>query len=150
MHANYNPEQSSTTKLDRHIVWGYLIFTQIAFGDKKVNLIATDMNEDCMKKFCKTLGEYTVKMINYGEKINDRGDRKKHKSYVTHTNCYICKEKFEHMDDKESVVELEIIVITQANIVVMHTVNKKWIKKKHYNLIAQTLNFIKKSLRKIC
>ena len=42
-----------------------------------------------------------MKIINF-EKKKEMTELKEeeHKSYLTHTNCYKCKDKFEDMDDR--------------------------------------------------
>ena len=65
----YNtPEESSTTKINKHTPSGYSIFTHCSF-DKSKNKLNYYRGEDCMKKFYKDLREHATKIINYEKKI---------------------------------------------------------------------------------
>ena len=61
----------------------------------------------CMKKFCESLREHAMMIINF--------NKKKMKLLRI---CYICEEKFESKDLKD---KKEIIVIIQRNIEVLRT-----------------------------
>ena len=63
----YNPEESSTTEINKHTPSGYLLFTQCSF-DKTKNKLDYYRGDDCMKKFCKDLREHATKIINYEKK----------------------------------------------------------------------------------
>ena len=58
-----NPNESSTTEINKHIPSGYSLFTHCSF-DKTRNKINYYKGEDCMKKFCKDLREHATKIIN--------------------------------------------------------------------------------------
>ena len=62
-----NPNESSTTKINKHIPSGYSIFTCWSFDESK-NKLNYYRGDDCMKKFCKDLGENAIKIINYEKK----------------------------------------------------------------------------------
>ena len=62
-----NPEKSSTTKINKHTLPGYSIFTHCSFNKSK-NKLNYYRGEDCMKKFCKDLREHATKIINYEKK----------------------------------------------------------------------------------
>ena len=62
-----NPEKSSTTKINKHTLLGYSIFTHCSFNKSK-NKLNYYRGEDCMKKFCKDLREHATKIINYEKK----------------------------------------------------------------------------------
>ena len=62
-----NPEESSTTKINKHTPSGYSIFTHCSF-DKSKNKLNYYRGEDCMTKFCKDLREHATKIINYEKK----------------------------------------------------------------------------------
>ena len=62
-----NPEESSTTEINKHVPSGYSIFTHCAF-DKTRNNLNHYRGKDCMKKFCKDLREHATKIINYEKK----------------------------------------------------------------------------------
>ena len=65
--------------------------------------------KDCMKKFCESLREHAMKIINFKKK-------EQHESYENAKICYICKENFEkkYVKDKRY-LKLEIITIIQEN-----------------------------------
>ena len=62
-----NPEESSTTKINKHTPSGYSIFTHCSF-DKSKNKLNYYRGEDCMTKFCKDLREHATKIFNYEKK----------------------------------------------------------------------------------
>ena len=49
-----NPEESSTTEINKHTPSGYSLFTHCSF-DKTKNKLDYYRGEDCMKKFCLNL-----------------------------------------------------------------------------------------------
>ena len=57
-----NPEESSTTKINKHKASGYSIFTHCSF-DKAKNKLNYYRGEDCVKKFCKDLREHATRII---------------------------------------------------------------------------------------
>ena len=59
-----NPENSSTTKINKHTPSGYSLFTCCSFDTTK-NKLDYYRGEDCMKKFCEDLKEHATKIINY-------------------------------------------------------------------------------------
>ena len=62
-----NPNESSTTEINKHIASGYSIFTHCSFDQTK-NELNHYRGKDCMKKFCKDLREHATKIINYEKK----------------------------------------------------------------------------------
>ena len=62
-----NPEESSATEINKHVLSGYSIFTHCSF-DKTRNKLNNYRGKDCMKKFCKDLREHATKIINYEQK----------------------------------------------------------------------------------
>ena len=62
-----NPEESSTTKINKHKPSGYSIFTHCSF-DKSKNKLNYYRGEDCMKNFCKDLREHATIIINHEKK----------------------------------------------------------------------------------
>ena len=58
-----DPEKSSTTKINKHIVSGYSLFTCSSF-DTKERKLDCYRREDSLKKFCKDLKEHITKTIN--------------------------------------------------------------------------------------
>ena len=59
-----NPEELSTTKINKHTPSGYSIFTHCSF-DKSKSKLNYYRGEDCMTKLCKDLREHATKIINY-------------------------------------------------------------------------------------
>ena len=57
-----NPEELSTTEINKHTPSGYSLFTHCSF-DKTKNKLNYYRGKDCMKKFCKDLREHTTKII---------------------------------------------------------------------------------------
>ena len=94
-----NPEESSTTEINKHVPSGYSIFTHCSL-DKTRNKLNHYRSKDCMKKFCKDLREHATKIINYGKKkmIPLTTEEKIH--YNEQEICYICKEEFNKNDEK--------------------------------------------------
>ena len=62
-----NPQESSTTEINKHIPSGYSLFTHYSF-DKTKNKLDYYRGKDCMKKFCKDLRKRAIKIINYEKK----------------------------------------------------------------------------------
>ena len=71
-----NPEESSTTKINKHTPSGYSIFTHCSF-DKSKNKLNYYRGEDCMTKFCQDLREHATKIINYEKKRYDAVSKKR-------------------------------------------------------------------------
>ena len=88
-----NPEESSTTEINKHTTSGYSLFTHCSF-DKTKNKLDYCRGEDCMKKFCKDLREHATKIINYEKKDMIPLTKKEEKHYNKQKVCYICKKEF--------------------------------------------------------
>ena len=94
-----NPNESSTTKINKHTPSGYSIFTHCSF-DKSKNKLNYYRGKDCMKKFSKDLREHVSKIINY-EKKNMIPLTTEEKIYHNKQKiCYICKKEFNNNDKK--------------------------------------------------
>ena len=89
----HNPEESSTTEINKHTPSGYLLFTHCSF-DKTKNKRDYYRDEDCMKKFCLNLRKHATKIINYEKKDMIPLTKKEEKQHNKQKVCYICKEKF--------------------------------------------------------
>ena len=74
-----NPEESSTTEINKHTPYGYSLFTHCLF-DKTKNKLDCYRGKDCMKKLCKNLREHATKI-----KQKEEIDHDKQKIF------YICK-----------------------------------------------------------
>ena len=57
-----NPEESSTTEINKHTPSGYYLFTHCSF-DKTKNKLYYYRGEDCMETFCLNLREHATKII---------------------------------------------------------------------------------------
>ena len=57
-----NPNQSSTTEINKHIPSGYSLFTHCS-SDRAKNKLDHYSGKDCLKKFCKDLREHATKII---------------------------------------------------------------------------------------
>ena len=86
-----NPNESSTTKINKHTPSGYSTFTHSSF-DKSKKKLNYYRGKDCMKKFSKDLKEQTTKIIDY-EKKKMIPLTTKEKIYHKKI-CYICKKEF--------------------------------------------------------
>ena len=62
-----NPNESSTTEINKHIPSGCSLFTHCSF-DRAKNKLDHYRGKDCMKTFCKDLREHATKIINYEKK----------------------------------------------------------------------------------
>ena len=93
-----NPNDSSTTKINKHTPSGYSIFTRCSF-DKSKNKLNYYRGKDCMKKFSKDLRERVSKIINYEKKkmIPLKTEEKIH--HNKQKICYICKKEFNNNDE---------------------------------------------------
>ena len=70
-----------------------------------------------MKKFCESLREHAMEIINFTKKKMKSLTNEQQKSYQNVKICYICKERFEDKRAKDkSIVKLGTIVIMQGNI----------------------------------
>ena len=96
-----NPEESSTTKINKHKPSGYSIFTHSSF-DKSKNKLNYYRGEDCMKKFCKDLREHATIIINHEKKDMIPLTKKEEENYNNQKVCYICKKEFNNNDTAES------------------------------------------------
>ena len=96
-----NPKKSSTTKINKHTLFGYSLFTDCSIDATK-NKLDCYRGKYCMERFCKDLKEHATKIINYIKKkelilLTDE----ENKSYKKQEVCYICKEGFSTDDDNE-------------------------------------------------
>ena len=94
-----NPDESSTTKINKHTPSGYSIFTHCSFDESK-NKLNYYRGDDCMKKFCKDLRIHPTEIINCEKKkmISITTEEKIH--YNKQKISYICKKEFNNNDKK--------------------------------------------------
>ena len=72
---------------------------------------------DCMKTFCESLSEHTMKMINFKKKKIKLLTKRQQESYENAKIYYISKNKLKKkISNIKIIVKLEIIVIIQGNI----------------------------------
>ena len=90
-----NPNESSTTEINKHTPSGYLLFTHCSF-DKSKHKLDYYSGKDCMKKFCKDLREHMTKIINYEKKKMIPLTIKEKIHYNEQEICYICKKEFDN------------------------------------------------------
>ena len=100
-----NPNESSTTEINKHIPSGYSLFTHCSF-DKSRNKLNYYRGKDCMKKFCKDLREHPTKIINYEMKKMTPLTTKEKIHYNEQEICYIYKKEFDKSDKKNYKVRL--------------------------------------------
>ena len=90
-----NPENSSTTKVSKHIPPDSSVSAIFSFRSIKSKLdLYRDKNS--IKKFCESLREHAMKIINFKEKKMKLLAKEQQESYENARICYICKEKFEN------------------------------------------------------
>ena len=94
-----NPNESSTTKINKHVPSGYSKFTHCSFDESK-NKLNFYRGKDCMKKFSKDLREHTSKIINYGKKKMIPLTTEEKIYHNKQKICYICKKEFNNNDKK--------------------------------------------------
>ena len=92
-----NPNESSTTEINKHIPSGYSLFTHCSFDQTKNNY---SRGKDCMKKFCKDLRKHAAKIINYEKKKMIPLSKEEKINYNKQEICYICKKEFDTSNKK--------------------------------------------------
>ena len=94
-----DPNESSTTKINKHVPSGYSIFTHCSFDESK-NKLNYYRKDDCMNKFYKDLREHVTKIINYEKKKIIRLTTAEKIYHNKQKICYICKKEFNNNDKK--------------------------------------------------
>ena len=84
-----NPENSSTTKIGKHIPCGYSMSTISEF-DHIENKHTLYRGKDCMKKFCESLREHAKNIINFEKKKMISLTKEELKSHQDAKVCHIC------------------------------------------------------------
>ena len=92
-----NPNESSTTEINKHIPSGYPLFNHCSFDQTKNNY---SRGKDCMKKFCKDLRKHAAKIINYEKKKMIPLSKEEKINYNKQEICYICKKEFDTSNKK--------------------------------------------------
>ena len=85
-----NPNESSTTEINKHTLSGYSLFTHCSFDESK-NKLNYYRGEDCMMKFCKDLRTHATKIINCKKKKMMLLTIKEEIYHNKQKVCYICK-----------------------------------------------------------
>ena len=94
-----NPNESSTTKINKHTPSGYSIFTHCSFNESKIKLNYY-RGKDCMKKFSKDLREHASKIIYYENKTMISLTTEEKIYHTKQKICYICKKEFNNNEKK--------------------------------------------------
>ena len=94
-----NPNESSTTEINKHTPSGYSIFTHCSFDQTK-NKLDHYRGKDCMKKFSKDLREHATKIINYEKKRMILLTTEEKIYHNEQEICYICKKEFDEKNYK--------------------------------------------------
>ena len=94
-----NPNESSTTKINKHTPSGYSIFTSCSFDESK-NKLNYYRGKDCMKNFCKDLKEHATRIINYEKRKIISLTKEEKINYNDQQICYICRKEFDKSDKK--------------------------------------------------
>ena len=96
-----NPNESSTTKINKHTPSGYSIFTHYSFDESKHKLNYYRGKEG-MKKFSKDLREHASKIINFEKKKMILLTTEEKIYHNKQKICYICKKEFSDNDTTKS------------------------------------------------
>ena len=94
-----NPNESSTTKMNKHTPSGYSIFTSCSFDESK-NKLNHYRDKGCMKNFCKDLIEHATRIMNHEKKKIIPLTKEEKINYNDQKVCYICKKEFDSIDKK--------------------------------------------------
>ena len=96
--------------------------------------------KDCMKKFCESLKEHAIKIINFEKTKMIPLTNNKLESYASQRNCHIYKKSFKiNMLKIKNIVNLEIKVIILVNTEVLYIAHAIYRRTK-----VKTQNFVKK------
>ena len=94
-----NPNESSTTEINKHTPSGYSIFTHCSFDQSK-NKLDYYRDKDCMKRFCEDCREHATEIINYEKKKMIPLTTEEKINYNEQEICYICKKEFDEKNYK--------------------------------------------------
>ena len=95
-----NPEKSSTTKMNKHTLSGYSLFTHCSCDTTK-NKLDYYRGKNCMKNFCLNLREHATKIINYEKKEMIPLTKKKRKSIISQKVVIYEKKRFSTDDNNK-------------------------------------------------
>ena len=91
MDVKNNPENSSTTKISEHIRSGFSMYTTSPFRSIQ-NKHDVYRGKYCMEKFCVSLREHAMQIINFKNKKRSQKSSKNH--LKMQKICYLCQERF--------------------------------------------------------
>ena len=94
-----NLNESSNTKINKHVPSGYSIFSHCSFDESK-NKYNYYRKDDYMNKFCKDLREHVTKIINYEKKKMIPLTTEEKIYHNKQKICYICKKEFNNNDKR--------------------------------------------------
>ena len=98
-----NPNESSTTKINKYTPSGYSMCTSCSFDESK-NKLNHYRGKDCIKKFCKDLKEQATRIINHEKKKIIPLTKEEKINYNDQQVCYTCEKEFEKSDKKHHTV----------------------------------------------
>ena len=87
-----NPENSSTTNVNKHIPSDFSMSTISLFRSIE-NKHDVYRGKDCVKKFCEFLRKHAMKIINFKKKKMKLLTKEQQESHENAKICYICKGK---------------------------------------------------------
>ena len=94
-----NPNESSTTKTNKHAPSGYSILSHCSFNKSK-NKLNYYRCKDCMKNFSKYLREHARKIIDHEKKKMIPLTTEEKIYHNKQKICYICKKEFSNNEKK--------------------------------------------------
>ena len=87
-----NPKNLSKTSVREHILSSFSRSTISSFRSIETKQ-DVDRGKDCREKFCESLREHAMKIINFKKKKMKLLTKEQQESYENAKVCYICKEK---------------------------------------------------------
>ena len=94
-----DPNELSTTEINKHTPSGYSIFTHCSLDQTK-NKLDHYRGKDCMKKFSNDLRDHATKIINYKKKKMIPLTTEEKIYHNEQEICYICKKEFDEKNYK--------------------------------------------------
>ena len=86
-----NPENSSTTNLSKHSPSGFSMSTVFLVRGIE-NKHEVYRNKDCTKKFCESLIQHAMKIMNFEKKKMKLLTKEQQESFKNSHICHICEE----------------------------------------------------------
>ena len=98
-----NPENSSPTKVTKHILSGFSFYVSISSFQIIQNKHDVCSGRDFIRKYCDFLRQHTMRIINFKRKTLKLLTNEQQEWYKNAKVYYICKEKFEnkYLKDKK-------------------------------------------------